>query len=523
MIAFYNAVLRGSTDTAMLVDDGRIVMCGTDEEILKQISETDETYDLKGQYVISGFCDSHMHLLELGFFLNGIQMHSCRSFDDVTALIRERLKQPDKYPWIIGRGFNEQLFSDGCMPERKLLDEISRDVPICLTRSCGHLMCVNSKALEMAQIDENTEVEGGSIDLERGILYENAAVHMHEAWPKPDVTQLKQYIELGMKECNRYGITSVGSDDFLSVTADYRKVLDAFEQMSYQQKLTVRVTEQCEFSSLKDYADFLDMGYTMDVGNDLFRIGPLKLVCDGSLGARTARMSKPYRDDPQNKGVMLYTRKQMEDFTDMAHHFNTGVICHCIGDGALDEVLQVFDGRTLPGNPLKDGIVHCQIMRPDQLEKISDLKLVSYFQSLFIDSDAKILNARVGSELAKTSYPYRYLSEHTLASNGSDAPVEIPDAMKGIQLAVLRKTMDGTEEMNQDECLSTEQALDSYTIKGAEALSAETDSGALKAGFHADFAVLDRNPETCAKEELSDCHVILTVMNGETVYQRGSN
>ena len=519
MIAFYNAVLRGSENTAMLVDDGRIVLCSTDEEILKQVSKTDETVDLKGQYVISGFCDSHMHLLELGFFLSGIQMHGCKCFADVKALIEKRLQQKDQ--WIIGRGFNEQLFTDHCMPERQLLDEISKDVPICLTRSCGHLMCVNSKALELAGIDENTEVEGGSIDLTRGILYENAAVHMHEAWPKPDVSQLKRYIELGMKECNRYGITTVGSDDFLSVTADYEKVLDAFEQMSYQQKLTVRVTEQCEFSSLKDYADFLDSGYTMDVGNDLFRIGPLKLVCDGSLGARTARMAKPYKDDPKNKGVMLYTKKQMEDFTDMAHHFNTGVICHCIGDGALDEVLQIFAERTLPDNPLKDGIVHCQIMRADQLEKISAMKLVSYFQSLFIDSDAKILTDRVSSELAGTCYPYRYLNEHTIACNGSDAPVEIPDVMKGIQLAVLRKTMDGTAEMNQDECLTADQALDSYTLNGAKALSIDADNGALKTGYHADFAVLDRNPETCRKEELSECHIVMTVMNGDTVYQRG--
>lgn len=522
MKGYINADIWKRKETAFLIEDGVFRQFGTNEEIEEHLSSQDELIDLNGAFVIPGFTDSHMHLLEYGHYLNHVQLAGCRSIDDVLARIRGRLESEEPVDWILARGFNEEEFDHPEMPDKQMLDNLSRNVPICLTRVCGHKMVCNSKALQLAGIEADSEIEGGRIDFEHGLLEETALNVMHQAWPEETIDSLKQAILKGASAANRYGITSVGSDDFLSVTKDWRKVLDAFLQLSYQQKLTVRVNEQCEFDSPEELAGFLDEGYTTDVGDDLFRIGPLKMVTDGSLGARTAALSEPYTDAKDTRGYAIYTKAELRTYLELANRYNMPAICHAIGDKVLNQVLDLYKDLVLPGNPLHYGIVHCQIMTPEQIQKVLDQNLVCYFQSLFIDSDAKILKQRVGEKRAASSYPFRTLYEGTLACNGSDAPVETPDPLKGIQLAVTRTSLDGRASMNPKECMSVEEALTSYTEKGPEAFFSE-HTGKLETGYHADFAVLEKNILNIPAETISQVRVLMTVLGGEEVYEVSKN
>ncbi len=312
-------------------------------------------------------------------------------------------------------------------------------------------MAVNSRALELAGIDAATSAEGGDIDFENGILTEFAINLITAVMPGVSFERIEKAVQKAQKELNRYGITSVGSDDFISLSDDWRTVLDAFMKLSYTRKLTVRINEQCEFPSLEEFARFLDEGYTTDVGDDFFRIGPLKLIADGSLGARTAALREPYSDAPEEKGTLIFDRDAMSAWIRLASDYNMPAIVHAIGDETVDEVLACMREYVLEGNPLHAGLVHCQIMNQAQTEEMCARKLNAYFQSLFIDPDAKILKERVGEARAAESYPFKTLSEHTVASNGSDAPVEIPDVLKGIELAVTRTSLDGSASMNPDE------------------------------------------------------------------------
>ncbi|NCB34034.1 MAG: amidohydrolase [Erysipelotrichia bacterium] len=439
--------------------------------------------------------------------------------EEVLSRVKRYRDQVDNQMWIIGRGFNEEQFDVPVRPDRKMLDEISKERPISLTRSCGHLMAVNSKALEIAGIDENTQVEGGRIDFMHGIIEGNAIELVHSVWPAETVESIMKYIERGAKELNRYGITACGTDDFMSVTHDWKMVLDAFLKLSYQEKLHVRAIEQCEFETSEELAHFLDDGYTTGVGDEFFRIGPLKLIADGSLGARSAAMSRPYHDDPENKGTMRMSRSEMDTWIRLASQYNMPSIVHCIGDRALEQVLNLFDHYVLEDNPLHFGIVHCQIMRPEQIARILKMKLDCYFQSLFIEDDAAIVEARCGKKLASASYPYRTLFEGTLAANGSDAPVEVPNPLLGIQLAVTRKTSDGSHQMNPSECLTVEQAIDSYTGSGIDILQLNDITGRRAAECKGDFTVLDTDITECAPEEIGKAKVLMTVVNGETVFE----
>lgn len=513
---FINCEIFHQDADAFLVEDKRIVKTGTKDEILAELSDADEIIDLSGMFVVPGFTDSHMHLLELGYYLSNVRLLGCTSREAVKKRIQEKCTG-DSRKWIVGRGYDETRYADGEM-NREFLDSISRNQPIVLRRVCGHAALLNTRALEALNITEDTVCEGGEIDVGSGIVREKAVDLVQSSLPQPDVEEIKDMILAAEKYCASFGITSVGSDDFLSVTSDYKPVLTAFEQLSYQQRLSMRITEQCEFTDAKNFAEFLDEGYTQGVGGEHFVIGPLKLVGDGSLGARTAAMREVYRGTENEKGKLLYSDEDMRIMVQMANRFNMGVIVHCIGDEALDQVLRIFKDEMYPDNPLHDGIVHCQIMHPDQTEKVIKLGLSCYFQSLFIEDDAPLLPHRVSERLAAASYPYRTLYEGCMAANGSDAPVCVPDVMKGIALAVTRRASDGSS-MNPDECLTAEQALESYTEKGAEVLL-QPENGKIAEGYYADFVVLEKNILKIAPEEIPSVRIMMTVADGKTVFER---
>lgn len=517
--AYINANIYQQDNHAILIEDHMISLVSSNEDVLSHTDEHDEIIDLKGMFVLPGFVDSHMHLAELGFYLSCVQLSTCRSLEDIRGKLNSQLPHVKKDHWLIARGYNEELFEEKYIPDRTFLDSISKDIPISLTRACGHFMCCNTKALQMAGIDENTVIEGGSIDYEDGILEENAINIIHEAWPKADVMTLQDYILKGISCCSQYGVTSAGSDDFLSLTNDYPLVLDAFEKLSYQDRMHLRVNEQCEFASLDAFAKFLDEGYTFDVGNDFFRIGPLKLILDGSLGARSGAMSQAYKDDPSTQGQLNYEDEDVETYVALANRFNMPTIAHCIGDRAVDQILDIFEENVYEGNPLHHGLVHCQILREDQIRKIIEKQYSCYFQSIFVEADASIVEKRVGKELAATSYPYKTLYEGTLASNGSDAPVELPQALLGIQLACTRTSTKG-DAMNQKECMTIEEAIDSYTIQGAKQLFMEDRIGKIEQGYYADLVVLDEDITKKDIHTVKDTKVMMTIMNGEVVFER---
>lgn len=513
---YINCELYGHPDvTAMLVEDNRIVQFGSDDEIREKLEETDELVNLGRLFVVPGFVDSHMHLLELGYYLNNVQLLNVHSIEEVKRRIAEKCTEGST-KWIVGRGYDETQL-DGDI-DRAFLDSLSSTQPIVLRRICGHVSCLNTMALKKAGITEETVMEGGRIDFEKGLVYEKAVDYVQHKIPEPDVEEIKDLILLAEKYCATLGITAVGSDDFLSVCGDYKPVLTAFEQLSYQERLSMRIVEQCEFTSAKNYAEFLDEGYTQGVGNDHFVIGPLKLIADGSLGAKTAAMRVPYIGTEEEKGELLYSDEDMTLLVQMANRFNMGVIVHCIGDASLDQVLRVFKEEMYPGNPLHDGIVHCQIMHADQIKKVKEMNLDCYFQSLFIEDDAPILRKRVSEHLAKTCYPFHSLYMGNRCGNGSDAPVTVPDAIKGIELAVTRTASDGAS-MNKEEALTPEEALLSYTAKGAEVLGLE-HCGKLAEGSFADFVVLDQNILNVKPEDISRTKVMMTIIDGKTVYER---
>jgi len=518
---------------AFAVEDGYFIFAGSNEKAKSLLEPGDIAVDLKGKFVCSGFNDSHMHVLGFGKMLQeGRLSEHTDSLREMISYMKE-FSEEVKEGWILGRGWNQDYFSDANrMPNRYDLDEVSTEKPVCIVRACGHCLVVNSKALEILRVTEaHPQPEGGCIGIEDGKLdgrfYDNAMDLVYDQIPFPDKEGVKQMLHTACKELNSYGITSCQSDDYCAFrNVSWKTIHEAYKELEEEGKLTVRVYEQSNITTIEDLKEFIDAGNQTGTGTKLFKIGPLKMLGDGALGARTAFLAIPYADDASTKGIPVFSKEAFEEMIGYANAHGMQVAVHTIGDACLDWVLGAIE-KALISDPKKDhrhGIVHCQITRPDQLQKIQDLNLHVYVQTIFLDYDIQIVEQRVGKELASTSYSWKTLMNNGVSvSNGSDCPVELPDVMAGIQCAVTRMRLqeqDKTKAYLPEERFTVQEALDSFTIKGAESSFEENEKGKIREGMLADFVILEKNPFDVDMMKLKEIQICETYLGGKLVYKR---
>jgi len=528
---YYNAAVYTGTlplQEAFGVENGLFYFTGTNEDA--QMQSADSFVDLKGAFVCAGFNDSHMHLLNYGQSLTIAPLHKhTGSLDEMVQCLKNTV--PGRGGWILGRGWNQDYFTEeNRMPNRWDLDRVSLTNPVCAIRACGHALVINSKALELLGITGKTpQPEGGQVILENGIpngiFFDNAMDLVYDAFPAPSGEDLKAMIKAGCAAVNAYGITSVQSDDYCVFrNVSWREINDAFRELEAAGELTVRVYEQANFTDAAALAEFAESGNITGSGTDLFRIGPLKMLGDGALGARTAYLTKAYADAPDTKGLSVFSQQEFDDLIGYANAHGMQCAIHCIGDACLDMVLLSLE-KALADHPRKNhrhGIVHCQITRPDQLRKIAEMGLHVYAQSIFLDYDIHMVRERVGETLAKTSYRWKTLkSLGATVSNGSDCPVELPDVLAGIQCAATRSDLNGSVPAYlPDEAFTIQEALDSYTSAGAWSSFEEDRKGTIQPGMLADFVILERNPFAVEASNIRNISVLETYVGGHLVYKK---
>ena len=525
--------------SAMAVENGDIVWVGDDPfgDWAFPGNETAERIDLGGKFVTPGFIDSHMHLVGYGRLLGEVSLteHTgslSKMCDAVRAFIEKN--QIPEGAWVCGRGWNQDHFQDEKRyPDCHDLDGISDKHPIFLTRACGHLAVANTMAMRLAGMGADTpQPKDGRFLVDSqgaplGIFEENAITMIKNAICGPSLLEVKSYIRAACKKLNSFGITSVHSDDFLSLPqTGYETVLQAYRELEQEGELTVKIYEQSQFEDLKQLQEFVEKGYVTGTGTEYVKIGPLKIVGDGSLGARTALLSSPYADEPTTCGIGLLSQEQLDQMILYGHSHGMQIAVHAIGDGMLEMVMQAYE-KALKAYPRKDhrhGIVHCQITTRKLLERFRELSLNGYIQTIFLDYDSRIVESRVGKERAKDTYQFKTLLDMGCAiSNGSDCPVETPDVMKGIQCAVTRTSLDGARTFLPEQALDLETAISSYTAMAAQAAFEEGRKGMLRQGMAADFVVLRSDPTQVLAKDLGKVQVAATFVDGAQVYGDGAS
>ena len=533
---FYNASVYTGTlplVQAFIVEDGKFSFAGQQTDALQLWQPGDTTVDLGGAFVCAGFNDSHMHLLNFGQALRIAPLHLYTdSLAGMLQCLRNCRHSAMRGGWLLGRGWNQDYFSDANrMPNRHDLDTVSTELPVCAVRACGHALVLNSKAIELLGITAETpQPAGGQIVIEdgqpNGILFDNAMDLVYNAVPTPTMDELKDMIRTASTALNAYGVTSCQSDDYCVFNnLSWQQINQAFMELEMAGELTVRVYEQCNLTSLPALKEFIAIN--TQNGTSFFKLGPLKMLGDGALGARTAYLSQPYADDPTTRGLSVFTQETFDEMIGYAHAHHMQVAVHTIGDACLDMVLSSIS-KAMAVHPRCDhrhGIVHCQITRADQLQKLAELGLHIYAQSIFLDYDINIVEQRVGKELAQTSYSWKTLmNAGCTVSNGTDCPVELPFAMGGLQCAVTRSTLNGQSgPYLEQEAFTVQEAIDSYTSAGAYASFEEGIKGNIMPGMLADFVVLGGNPFTSAINHIKDIPVLATYLGGRQVFTSAGN
>lgn len=531
----YTVDNKRSIKEAIAIKNGIIADIGTNEEILSLKNDNTEIIDLKGKLILPGFNDSHMHLVNLGYTLSKVSLYGVSSLDEIGKRIYEYIEENKlkKGTWIMGNGWNQDYFQDEKrFPTRYDLDKISTEYPIVITRICGHVIVANSLALKLLNITKDTpQVEGGYIDVDEygeplGIFREKAIYIVFNSLPSPSNEEIKRMIKKAVKELNKQGITSVGTDDFGALpNRDYKQILKAYFELKDNKELNVRVNEQCLLGTKDEFASFLEEGYNTSWGDENFRIGPLKILLDGSLGARTAALTKPYNDQHDTIGILTMEEEELYDLVEFAHKNNTQLAIHAIGDRAIYVAMEGIERalKKYTRNNHRHGIVHCQITDEVLLNKFKELELIAYIQPIFLDYDWKIVRDRVGEELEKTSYNWKTLvNKRVNIACGSDAPVETFNVLYGIYEAVTRMDLNGNPKGGwlPEQKLTVEEAVYGYTMGGAYSTFEENIKGSIEKGKLADLVVLSRDIFEIPKEEIKDVEVEMTIFNGKIVYEK---
>ncbi len=532
---FYTQDKAYPSCSAVYCRNGIIMAMGNDDEILSlhpQGAVSVKKHDLKGNYVMPGFVDSHMHLLEYAEQENLIHLEEAHSFEDVLKLCQAKVLSAKKnHKWIRAVGFNQDDWNEKKLPTRKDLDRISTEVPITIRRICLHVSVCNTKALELMGLLDcppKTDIENFGFyedGTPNGIIRESSQFLISDALPPLTKDEIKHLIIYGCQKAAAKGIVEIHTDDFHSLPKEHGEtIIAAYQELANSDQLPIRIYEQCYLTDEKGLDIFLKEGHYTGETHGLFRIGPLKIVLDGSLGSHSAKMRKDYKNEPGQKGLSYYEQEELYHYAKKAHDAGMQIAVHSIGDGSLEEMLNVYD-RIRWENPRTDtrhGIVHCQIMDAAQQDRFREMNLLGYVQPIFLRYDMNIVDDCVGSELASQSYNWRrFLDEGVHLSGGSDCPVESFDIMENIQYAVSRTNFKEHKSWYPENAVTLEEAVKMFTYEGAFASFAEQTRGTISVGKEADFAILNQDLFQTPVDKINEVKVLETVVKGNIVFKAG--
>lgn len=491
-----------------------------------------ECIDLKGKLMLPGFNDSHMHLVNTGLQSYKVDFSNCNSIADMRKQLIEHINENEKSlygDWILGYGWNEKRFEEGRLPNADDIDDILGEIPFFSPRICGHIALFNSAAALKLGLDENVnDPKGGQFDRKSdgklsGIARENALFEVFNKIDLPnDKKELKKIIVNMIEELNAKGLTSVQTDDFSHVR-NPEVIIEAYQELECEGLLKCRIDEQRLFLNTMDFKIHVGK-YNNFKDGEYFKLGPLKLLLDGSLGAKTAALSDNYENSETN-GILAFTDSDVERFLEIALENEIEFATHAIGDKAMMQVLNAMK-KIQDANDRsfkRSKIVHCQIGSEMVFDRMVKQKVRASIQPIFVSSDYSMVESCVGVNRAKYSYAWKSMSDRGIGLSGSsDAPIESFDPLLGIYAAVTRKDLEGNPKdgWHLEEKLSLGEAVRIYTLGSAEDTGESKTKGNLKSGYKADMVILSENIFDIDCDEIKNVFVEKTYLGGVKVYDK---
>lgn len=504
---------------SVVIENGRVLDLGSHHEMSLQWGRAEtRVINLQGKMVTPGLIDSHLHMSGVAFNFLDLDLTGVTSKTEMLNRIKQKADTLAPGQWLIGMGWDENLFTEGSTPTIDELDHVAPHCPIYLKRICYHAFLVNSKALEMSHYHPTIEVpQGGRVVLDphtkkpTGLLLESASQLVTKHIPDKTYDELKNGLGQAMKYAIKKGLTSVHTND-----PDYlgglHQTYRMYDELLNQEQHGLRCNLLIDYQYLPALKE---QGMFAGFGNEKLQIGAIKIFADGAFGRRTALLSKPYHDEPGQIGEAMQTEEVLFNIVKDARAQFMPIAVHTIGDQALENVLNILD--QFPKVMYRDRIIHTSLVREDLIDRLADPSIVADIQPRFVVGDYPWVLERIGKE--RESYLYAWkslLSKGVICAGGSDAPVEPVDPLLGIHAAVTRKTPGNNEVWNEHQKISLFEAVKLFTIGGAYATNEEAIKGTISRGKLADMTVYSRNLfELENPDELLNTNIEMTIIDGE--------
>lgn len=509
--------------TAMAWDaEGRILAVGGADELAARYPAA-RRVDAGDATVVPGLIDAHAHLVGLGHALMQADLVGARSVDEVVQRLQAFAADLPADAWVMGRGWDQNLWPDTAFPTAAALDAAFPDRPVVLERVDGHATWANAAAMRAVERDlsGDWQPDGGRVLRDAGgkatgIFIDNASRLVYAAAPAPDEGWQDEAFERALRHVASLGLTGVhdmGTDD-----ADFALM----QRFADRGALGLRVRAYASLGAESIEARCREGAYSHPSGRLDMR--GVKLMIDGALGSRGAALIEDYSDEPGNRGLLVQDEAAYEASVRQAHGCGLQVATHAIGDRGNRIVLETY-ARVLGGAAGGDHrwrVEHAQVMAPGDIERFADLRLVASMQPTHATSDMGWAGDRLGETRLAGAYAWRSFAEAGVQlALGSDFPVERADPRLGLLAAVTRQDVHGQPPggWRPDQVLGVEEALHGFTAGAAWAAFDEDEVGRLAPGLRADFVILGQDPLAVPADALDALEVRSTWVDGRPVYE----
>ena len=497
--------------TGLLIgEDGKVVRLLRAGETTPRAATT---IDAHGQAVLPGLIDAHGHVVDLGFGALRLDVTGTHSLAEMQQRLRDYAAAHRDAKWILGAGWNQELWPTKNFPTAADLDAVVSDRPVVLERVDGHAIVANSAAIRAAGVTAATPAPHGG-EIHDGLFVDAARGLIDKAIPTPTDAELDQALSKAQEILLRVGVTGVGS--MSTSVPDWNAFRRAGEADSLNVRLMAYLSGTEAMAAVPHPTGWLF--------GDRLRASGIKLFADGALGSRGAWLKQPYADKPDTRGLQFHSDAEYLALADAAAAAAFQVATHAIGDAANAQVIAAYEqlAKRYPGDR-RWRIEHFQIVDPTDIPRLKPAGIVASMQPTHQTSDRLMAEKRLGPDRLKGAYAWQTVEKLGIPlAFGTDFPVESPNPFPGLSAAISRQDANGQPPGGwiPSERLSFAQALGAYTRGSAYASFAEDRIGALEPGKWADFIFVDRDPSKVDAQSLARTQVLETWIAGKRVWQR---